>query len=118
MNRLPSANTSAGGMTSTPSLRKLQAPTSKPSRLSPLSHRMVASEPVTERFSREVDPDQDGAGEPVRPVGDLHGAARDEGRRQIVHQVADKGDEDASSPGRLSFRLFGRPRARDRRSCG
>jgi hypothetical protein len=103
MNRLPNA----GGRTSTPSLRKLQAPTSSPSRLRAVSHRMVASEPVTERFGPTSTPTRI-ALVTRSGVGDLRGAPGNETCGQIVHQVAGKGVEDPGSPGRLGFRLFGR----------
>ena len=44
------ASSSAGGMITRPSLRNVHAPTACPSRRSAVSHRMVASEPVTDRF--------------------------------------------------------------------
>jgi hypothetical protein len=100
MNRLPNASRSAGGRTSTPSLRKLQAPTSSPSRLRAVSHRMVASEPVTERFGPRSTPTRI-ALVTRSGVGDLRGAPGDETCGQIVHQVAGKGVEDPGSPGRL-----------------
>ena len=46
----PSARTSAGSITTAPSLRKCQLLTVIFSRRKAISHRMVASEPVTERL--------------------------------------------------------------------
>src|ERR1700693_1058504 len=51
-----SASSSAGGMTTRPSLRNCQAATCSPSRRSAISHRMVASDPVTERFGPRSTP--------------------------------------------------------------
>src|SRR5258708_19616077 len=42
------ATTNAGGMTTIPSFRNCHAVTASPSRLRAISHRIVASEPVTE----------------------------------------------------------------------
>ena len=51
-----SAAIKAGGVTSRPSLRNGQAPTSIFSRRSATSHRMVASEPVIEKFGPRSTP--------------------------------------------------------------
>ncbi len=52
------ASASAGGITSTPHFRNLQNPTSWPSRRIAMSQRMVANEPVTERFGPTINTDQ------------------------------------------------------------
>ncbi len=46
----------AGGITNMPSRRKRSAPTCSPSRRSATSHRIVASEPVTDRFGPRSTP--------------------------------------------------------------
>ena len=50
------ASSRAGGITSIPSLRNCQAVTLCPSRRRAVSHRMVASEPVTDRFGPRSTP--------------------------------------------------------------
>ena len=50
------ASKRAGGITSAPSLRKVQALTLSPSRRSAVNQRMVASEPVTDRFGPRSTP--------------------------------------------------------------
>src|SRR5713226_5169804 len=54
--RARSDSKSAGGMTTRPSLRNRDAPTTSPSRRKAISHRMVASEPVTDRFGPRSTP--------------------------------------------------------------
>src|SRR5882757_7980730 len=50
------ATTNAGGMTTIPSFRNCHAVTASPSRLKAISHRIVASEPVTERLGPRSTP--------------------------------------------------------------
>src|SRR5258706_5613140 len=50
------ATTNAGGMTTIPSFRNCHAVTASPSRLRAISHRIVASEPVTERLGPRSTP--------------------------------------------------------------
>src|SRR5882757_8030494 len=50
------ATTNAGGMTTIPSFRNCHAVTTSPSRLRAISHRIVASEPVTERLGPRSTP--------------------------------------------------------------
>src|SRR3981081_859388 len=50
------ATTNAGGMTKIPSFRNCHAVTASPSRLRAISHRRVASEPVTERLGPRSTP--------------------------------------------------------------
>ena len=54
--RPANASKSAGGITRKPSLRKRPAPTVSPSRRNAASHRIVASDPVTERFGPRSTP--------------------------------------------------------------
>src|ERR1700737_4919936 len=50
------ATTNAGGMTAIPSFRNCHAVTASPSRLRAISHRIVASEPVTDRLGPRSTP--------------------------------------------------------------
>src|ERR1700737_299481 len=50
------ATTNVGGMTTIPSFRNCHAVTASPSRLRAISHRIVASEPVTERLGPRSTP--------------------------------------------------------------
>src|SRR5258706_14338189 len=50
------ATTNAGGMTIIPSFRNCHTVTASPSRLKAISHRIVASEPVTERLGPRSTP--------------------------------------------------------------
>lgn len=54
--RLPRANANAGGITTKPMFKYFQALKSKPSRRNADSHRMVASEPVTDRLGPRSTP--------------------------------------------------------------
>jgi hypothetical protein len=54
--RASNASSKAGGMTTIPSFRNCQAATRSPSRRKAISQRIVASEPVTERFGPRSTP--------------------------------------------------------------
>ena len=82
-------------MTMRPSLRNRRGAIFSPSRRNAISHRIVASEPVTEKIKPEIDANQDRAGH-VRghPRGIICGR-RDQTHRQIVDEVGGNSDDDA-----------------------
>ena len=118
------ASRSAGGITSMPSFRKVQAPTLHPSRRNAASHKMDGEvEPVTERLGPEVDADQHRRAN-VLPA---HRRSRSPGRRPIrpascspdcsppraPHPTSRR--QEPSRPGRVP--QAGRPRPESRRSA-
>ena len=100
------ASSNAGGMMTAPSFRKRQALTSCPSRRKAVSHRMVASEPVTDKIRAEIDADQHCTGCLRRRVGRLHGGACNQAGGKVVHQVAGECEQHAGAPGRTGLRAF------------
>ena len=63
-----------------------------------VSQRMVASEPVTDRFGSEVDADEDRARDLVVHLCRLYGGAREQAGRKVVDEVCGDRDRDAADP--------------------
>ena len=92
------ASRSAGGIITMPSFRNDPTPTVWPSRRSAMSHRMVASEPVTDRLGPRLTPIRTAPCNVIRRLIALNRAAGDQSCRQIVEEVAGNSDNDARAP--------------------